>query len=160
MVGCASWRYPRTRMDPALPSPEPSLAEPLPSRVAAEFVYHHRASAADLSIAEHGSRDRALRAVRAWVGCWAAAVAAVFIPVLHFVLVPALLLSGPLVALARWREHVTILGADGPCPACGATQHPRPRSTASEHMGFRCESCRRALQLRLPPELLAKQRGR
>src|SRR5262249_48638490 len=129
---------------------------PLSTRASAEFVYHDRASPAQLSIVEHGTRGRALRAVRAWAGCWAAAIAAVFLPVLHFVLVPALLLSGPLVALARWRERVTVLGADGPCPACGATQHPRPRSAAAEHMGFRCDSCRRALELRLPPELLAK----
>ncbi len=129
-------------MDPALPSPEQTLAGPLPSRVAAEFVYHDRTSAADVSVG--------------WAGCWGAAVAAVFLPVLHFVLVPSLLLAGPLVALARWRERVTILAADGACPACGAMQHPRPRSAAAEHMGFRCESCRRALELRLPPELLAK----
>jgi len=143
-------------MDPALPSPEQTLAGPLPSRVAAEFVYHDRTSAAAVSVVEHGSRDRALRAVKGWAGCWGAAVAAVFLPVLHFVLVPSLLLAGPLVALARWRERVTILAADGTCPACGAMQHARPRSAAAEHMGFRCDSCRRALELRLPPELLAK----
>jgi len=54
------------------------------------------------------------------------------------------------------REKVTVLGADGNCPACGTPQHPRPRTGASDRMEFRCESCRRALLLKLPPELLAK----
>jgi hypothetical protein len=39
---------------------------------------------------------------------------------------------------------------------CGVVQHPRLKAGASERMEFRCESCRRALALRLPPELLAK----
>jgi hypothetical protein len=54
------------------------------------------------------------------------------------------------------REKVTVLGADGNCPACGTPQHPRPRTGASDRMEFRCEGCRRALLLKLPPDLLAK----
>jgi len=65
-----------------------------------------------------------------------------------------LLVGGPLYAMVMMREKVTVLGADGNCPACGAAQHPRLKSGASATMGFRCESCRRALELRLPPELL------
>jgi len=107
------------------------------------------------TVAEHTRRDRAARAAWAWAGCWGAAVAAVFLPVLHFFLVPALLLGGPLYALVRWREKVTVLGAEGSCPACGAAQRPRIRGGAARDMSFRCEACRRALALRLPPELLA-----
>jgi len=54
------------------------------------------------------------------------------------------------------RERVTVLGADGKCPACGAPQHPKLKSGASDRMEFRCDNCRRALLLKLPPELLAK----
>jgi hypothetical protein len=143
-------------MNLALPSPAQPLDELLPSQVSAEFVYHDRVAPAAVSLVEHGKRDRVLRAIRALAACWGAAIAAVFVPVLHFVLVPALLLGGPLFAMARWRERVTVMGADGNCPACGTPQHPRPRAAAAEHMGFRCEGCRRALELRLPSELLAR----
>src|SRR5204863_8375115 len=99
-------------MDPAAPSVEQATSTPHDSRVAAEFVYHDRSARASARVVEHASRDRAIRAARAWAGCWGAAIAAVFLPVLHFVLVPALLISGPLAAMARWQEKVTVLGAE------------------------------------------------
>jgi predicted RNA-binding Zn-ribbon protein involved in translation (DUF1610 family) len=107
-------------------------------------------------VRQHSRPDRLRRAARAWAGCWGAAIVAVFLPVLHFVLVPSLLVGGPLYAMVMMRERVTVLGADGACPACGAEQHPRMKTGASDRMEFRCESCRRALGLKLPPELLAK----
>ena len=123
-------------------------------RVPAEFVYHDRVGPATVNVKQHGKPDRMRRAAKAWAGCWGAAIAAVFLPVLHFILVPALLVGGPLYAMVMLREKVTVLGADGNCPACGAAQHPRLKTGASASMGFRCESCRRALELRLPAELL------
>jgi len=142
-------------MNTALSSPEPTTPHPHDSLVAAEFVYHDKSAPASARVVEHAGRDRAMRAARAWAGCWGAAIAAVFLPVLHFVLVPALLLSGPLAAMARWREKVTVLGAEGACPACGARQSPKLKAAAGEAMGFRCEACRRALVLKLPARLLA-----
>ena len=139
----------------------PRTAESSPTATAAEviaaqFVYHDRAGPATVNVKQHGRPDRLRRAARAWAGCWGAAIVAVFLPVLHFVLVPALLVGGPLYAMVMMRERVTVLGADGDCPACGAAQHPRLKAGASERMEFRCESCRRALLLRLPQELLKK----
>lgn len=66
--------------------------------------------------------ERTSRAVRALATCWGLAVLAVFLPVLHFVLVPSLLVAGPVVALSRLRERCTVRGASGTCPACGAAQ--------------------------------------
>jgi hypothetical protein len=142
-------------MDPARTTPEPAAPDDAGERVPAEFVYHDRVGPATVSVKQHGKPDRVRRAARAWAGCWGAAIVAVFLPVLHFVLVPALLVGGPLYAMVMMREKVTVLGADGDCPACGAAQHPRLKSGASASMEFRCESCRRALSLRLPPELLS-----
>ena len=139
----------------------PGTAESSPTAtagevVAAQFVYHDRTGPATVNVRQHRRPDRLRRAARAWAGCWGAAIAAVFLPVLHFVLVPALLVGGPLYAMVMMRERVTVLGADGDCPACGVAQHPRLKAGASERMEFRCESCRRALLLRLPQELLQK----
>jgi hypothetical protein len=123
-------------------------------RVPAEFAYHDKIGPAVVSVRQHGKPDRLRRAAKAWAGCWGGAIVAVFLPVLHFILVPALLVGGPLYAMVMMREKVTVLGADGDCPACGATQHPQLKTGASATMAFRCESCRRALELRLPRELL------
>jgi len=134
------------------PVPPATAGEQLP----AQFAYFDKLGPATVNVIQHGRPDRLRRAAKAWAGCWGAAIVAVFLPVLHFVLVPALLIGGPLYAMVMMREKVTVLGADGNCPACGALQHPRPKAGASDRMEFRCESCRRALLLKLPPELLAK----
>jgi hypothetical protein len=136
---------PRTAPEPLAPGAE---------RIAAEFVYFEKAAPAVVIVRQHSRPDRLRRAARAWAGCWGAAIVAVFLPVLHFVLVPSLIVAGPLYAMVMMRERVTVLGADGDCPACGAPQHPKLKAGAGDRMEFRCESCRRALSLRLPPELL------
>lgn len=143
------------------PATAPSTAPSAPpgdaaTRVAGEFVYHDKAGPATVKVIQHDPRDRMSRAAKAWAGCWGAAIVAVFLPVLHFILVPALVVGGPLYAMVMMREKVTVLGAEGACPACGAPQSPKLKTGASDQMGFRCESCRRALGLKLPPELLAK----
>jgi hypothetical protein len=95
--------------------------------------------------------DRSMRMSRALrtlgVG-WALAIAAIFLPVLHFILVPALALGAPLVALQRWGEAAVLIGASGDCPGCGKPQewtlHP---SKLGEPVAHRCESCGRGLTL-------------
>jgi len=95
--------------------------------------------------------DRAMRMsrmLRTLGTGWALAVAAIFLPVLHFILVPALALGTPLIALQRWGEAAVLIGASGACPACGKPQdwklHP---SKLGEPVAQRCESCGRALTL-------------
>ena len=142
-------------MESVRSTPEAAPAADGSEQLPAEFVYFDKVAPAIVSVRQHGRPDRMRRAARAWAGCWGAAIVAVFLPVLHFILVPSLLVGGPLYAMVMMREKVTVLGADGNCPACGAVQHPRPKAGASATMGFRCVSCRRALELRLPRELLA-----
>jgi hypothetical protein len=142
-------------MEPARSTPETAPAADGSEQLPAEFAYFEKVVPAVVRVRQHGKPDRLRRAAKAWAGCWGAAIVAVFLPVLHFILVPSLLVGGPLYAMVMMREKVTVLGADGNCPACGAAQHPRPKAGASATMPFRCESCRRALELRLPAELLA-----
>jgi hypothetical protein len=125
------------------------------AREAAELVHHDRAAPATVGVEGHGRRDRVRRALLALAACWGAAIGAVFLPVLHFVLVPALLLAGPVVAFARLRQKLTLLDVDGACPACGFPVHEPLRADAGARIEIRCEGCRRALALRLPAHLLA-----
>lgn len=141
-------------MESVRSTPEATPPKGTGERLPAEFAYHDKVGPATVNVLQHGKPDRLKRAAVAWSGCWGAAIAAVFLPVLHFILVPSLLVGGPLYAMVMMREKVTVLGADGNCPACGAAQHPKLKTGASATMAFRCESCRRALELRLPRELL------
>jgi hypothetical protein len=61
---------------------------------------------------------RLLRAAKRWVVLWGLAVVSVLVPVAHFVLVPALLIAGPIAAFMRWRQRSGVLGGEGMCPAC------------------------------------------
>jgi hypothetical protein len=123
------------------------------SSEAAELVHHDQAVAATVRVRGHDRRDRVRRAVLGFAACWGAAILAVFLPVLHFVLVPALVIAGPLVALSQLRQHVTIVDVEGPCPACGAAIREKLNSDARLPIELRCEQCRRALKVRLPARL-------
>lgn len=93
---------------------------------------------------------RADRLRRAWAGlglCWAIAVATVFIPVAHLLLVPGFTLAGPLVFLHRWRLESAIVRATGDCPDCGNSQQFTISGRPSPQMDTRCASCGRGLTL-------------
>ncbi len=122
--------------------------------VAATIAYHgHPDAAATLRVRTWSKPERTGRAVRALLTCWGLAVLAVFLPVLHFVLVPSLLVAGPIAALARLREGASVLEANGACPACGVTQRFAVSGALREETRLRCESCGRAVSLRAPVTL-------
>lgn len=116
--------------------------------VPCEFRYHgHAATPAVASVILHPRPDRVRRAVRSWLGLWGLALAAVFVPLLHFVLVPGLLVLGVVMGLLRLRERGTIVSARGNCPACGAEQTVAVGAPLLADVAFRCESCGRPLWL-------------
>jgi hypothetical protein len=116
------------------------------------FAYPDRAPAPARVLARHRDRAaRTTRAVQALAGCWVLAVAAVFLPLLHFVLVPGLLVLGPALAWRRLHEAETLVLAEGACPACGAPQRFALGSPWRARTLLRCEACGRAIELLLPP---------
>lgn len=132
------------------PPPAPPASDPRATSVPALIEYLGRDSTrATAELVRRSRRERTSRAVLGWAACWGLAIVAIFIPVLHFVLVPALVIAGPLVARSRWRERATVLGVRGPCPGCGAPQQTELRQPAEESMPWRCADCGRPLVLRL-----------
>lgn len=108
-----------------------------------------------VTLRRRNRRDRMAAVAKTWAISWLAAVAAVFLPVLHFVLVPALLIGGPLYALSMRDEHTTLLGAQGTCPACGAAVTLAQKRRAVPAAAFRCDGCGRALELAIDPAVLS-----
>ena len=132
-----------------LEAPAPTGA-PTGRAVRATFTFHDRSSEATARVLDHAKRDRVRRALLGLAACWGAAVAAVFLPVLHFVLVPTLLIAGPLLAFARLGERRTVTGITGPCPACGEPISLRPGGSAAAVV--RCDHCRRPVEWSLAPD--------
>lgn len=122
--------------------------------VRARFEYPGKpATEAGASLVRRARRERITRAALGWAACWGLAILAVFIPLLHFILVPLLLLAGPLVGRSRWLEKATVLGARGVCPGCGQPQSLELRQPARESIPLRCPGCGRPLSLRIDPAL-------
>ncbi|MEQ1832760.1 MAG: hypothetical protein ABL977_06855 [Candidatus Eisenbacteria bacterium] len=133
------------------------MPSPLPQEHPATLTWLGRPdTAAVLRIVTRDARTRTRRAVLTWVTGWALAVLAVFLPLLHFVLVPLLLVGTPLLALQRLGERVSVLDVRGTCPGCGVAQEQRIKSAARPRLEFRCDSCRRAIGVVLPPELFER----
>jgi hypothetical protein len=106
-----------------------------------------RAQVASVHRAHHA---RVIRAGQTLAAVWGLAIAAVFLPLLHWILVPALLVLGPTLAWSRLHEADTLIRADGPCPACGAAQHFKLGQKWRERTVLRCEACGRRIELALP----------
>lgn len=94
--------------------------------------------------------DRGARLRRAGLGLvtwWTAALASVFIPVAHFVLVPGFLGFGVYSGVRRARSPVVPLEITGTCPDCDTDQAFDVPSRWSDPLDLACSSCRRRLQL-------------
>lgn len=101
-----------------------------------------------LVIAELTPRRRLARAATVFAAGLVAALIALPIPLVHFVLVPGALLGGIALGAARLRHREVFELAEGACPCCGAVQRlglagrvfRLPRTV-------HCSACHRSLEL-------------
>lgn len=63
--------------------------------------------------------ERLARALKYSGMCVLFAVGAVFLPIIHFVLVPLFLLAAPAVGYLFYGQESFVMGGEGKCPACG-----------------------------------------
>lgn len=95
----------------------------------------------DLSISE-----RATRGLKTGGLLWLAAVFSVFVPILHFVLVPGFLLAGLIFGYASWHTRAELSHGEFVCPNCKRT-NTLPRMGESFPYVTRCEGCSFTLTL-------------
>ncbi|NOY63425.1 MAG: hypothetical protein GXP10_09815 [Gammaproteobacteria bacterium] len=72
-----------------------------------------------LHVTAFNSSDRMRRAVKTLAIMWGIALVTLFIPLAHFVLVPAFLIMGPILAVKRYKLAEVVEKATGACPKCG-----------------------------------------
>jgi len=78
---------------------------------------------------------------------WALALGGLFIPVAHFVLVPAFVVAGIIVAVKRAREDRRLVLLRGVCPRCGAAQEFKPGGRFASGRSVDCPKCHGTLTL-------------
>jgi|RhiMetdeSRZDD1v2_1073273.scaffolds.fasta_scaffold209492_1 hypothetical protein len=78
------------------------------------------------------------------------AVAAVFIPLAHFVLVPGVLVAGGVIAANRLREEWRLARVLGVCPRCRQTLDVAPGGRFKSGRTFECPHCLNTLTLVAP----------
>jgi hypothetical protein len=65
---------------------------------------------------------RLRRAAAGLAACWGAAAVAVFLPILHFVLVPGLTVGGIVAAIVLGRQAQRVTEVRGRCPRCSSEE--------------------------------------
>lgn len=102
---------------------------------------------------ERAPPTRMMRAAIVWGGCWVAAFVCVFIPLLHFILVPGFLIAGVLLGVSRLREDVTLATIEGACPRCKAQRTFVVGGRFTEGRTVHCDGCGNAFSVHLKPAL-------
>ncbi len=60
--------------------------------------------------------DRTKRAITAWAVCWGLAILSIPIILAHYILIPAFLIAGPIIARSRLKQPQEMITVDGECP--------------------------------------------
>lgn len=92
------------------------------------------------------SGERLQRSARVVAVCWGLALVTVFVPILHFVLVPGFLLLGSILGLATWMESALVLSGEISCPNC-SVKLVLPRASESWPKTTRCSGCSYTLSI-------------
>jgi hypothetical protein len=104
-------------------------------------AFGHEPSAVTAIVSVQSPGARAARVLAGLAMFWGVALVSVFIPVAHFILVPAFLLTGIVVAIMRAREDRRLILLRGPCPRCGAAQELRPGGRFVDGRRLDCPRC-------------------
>ena len=105
------------------------------------------ASLGNMRTTRYSSGDRMTRAAIRLGACWAAAGVTLFIPLVHFVLVPGFLLAGPIMAVSAYRSELARELARGICPVCKEAVEIKLEADDNLPKWTYCPKCNAPLQL-------------
>jgi hypothetical protein len=93
--------------------------------------------------------ERVMRALKAGGAFWAIAAGCVFLPGLHFVLVPTFLLIGVAAGFRHLRDQEIVSRVRGACPRCGLEQEFAAGNRLAPTWTIDCPACHNTLTLTL-----------
>ncbi len=94
--------------------------------------------------------DRIQRALLRLALLWVLAGVSLFIPLVHFVLVPGFLIAGPVVAVLAYRSSQARDRAEGKCPVCGKEVSIKLEAKDEIPKWTYCPACNAALKITEP----------
>lgn len=109
------------------------------------FGYPARSAVA--LVVEQGPGQRFARALTGLAIFWGSALGGLFIPVVHFVLVPTFVVAGIIIAAKRAREDRRLVLVRAACPRCDVEQEFRPGGRFVNGRSFSCPRCHGNLTL-------------
>src|SRR4051812_777021 len=94
----------------------------------------------EVTLVTCNQKERTRRALKWWAGLWGGGCVCVIFPLVHFILVPSLLLAGPIVSWIMYNQISWIEGGRGTCPLCQA-ELKIARSSPTWPIKDICEKC-------------------
>lgn len=102
-----------------------------------------------VTVARPSAGQRVARAVKAGGVFWAVAAGCVFLPGLHFVLVPSFLLIGVATGFRHLRDQEIVSRVWGACPRCGLEQEFAAGNRLAPTWTLDCPACHNNLTVTL-----------
>jgi hypothetical protein len=121
-------------------------------RQASLTVFGSPPSPVVVTVTSASPSQRLTRAARSAAVLWAFAGGFVFLPGLHFVLVPTFLILGLLAGLRQLRATEIVAGVHGACPRCGREQDFTAGNRLTPSWSLDCSACHNTLTLTVEAE--------
>ena len=96
---------------------------------------------------EWSTFERVRRGVMTLGLLWGLAGVSIFLPILHFVLVPGFLLLGPAIALFQFTEQKRLKSMKGACPRCKVERDFPLELRFNGKRSFTCDGCGNLIEL-------------
>jgi len=130
---------------------EGGAAKPDGALEASLSVFGAKPSLALVSVTRSSPGERFARAAKGAGIFWAFAAGCVFLPGLHFVLVPTFLLVGAVAGMRHLRDVEVVSRVHGACPRCGHEQDFATGNRLTSTWSLDCPTCHNTLTLVLSP---------
>ncbi len=91
--------------------------------------------------------DRTKRAITIWVLCWVGAVVSIPIILLHYILIPAFIIAGPVMARSKLKQTVEMEKVEGHCPHHDGPFSLKMEKTDNLPKWAYCPVCDKSIQI-------------
>ncbi len=89
-------------------------------------------------------KQRIMQSLKIFGLCWGGAIVGVFLPIIHFVLVPSFILAGLIVPGFVYFRESLVLGGEATCPKCHAP-FPIEKGSNQWPLSDLCTQCRTSI---------------